>query len=199
MRDRGRGVPVRPALRSPRGAGHLPARPSVRAARRRGIFRLRLSLEARETMLRSPTRREPPVRRVFLVMVLLAGAPGCGARSELKQRRAGPPLPANGGVDDGARYRPTGGDALLLSTSAKLAGVGGIAFGASVFAVTFAAQDTSWANTFTTFDASGRIILPATPVTHVNTDAFTGPLVWTGSVFGMAWEDRRDKDFEIYF
>jgi hypothetical protein len=105
----------------------------------------------------------------------------------------------NGVVDDGARYQPSLTVPLLLSSGAKQAGVGGIAFGVHDFAVSFAAQEDSWANSFTAFDPSGVIAVPSTPVTHVNTDTFTGPLVWTGSVFGLAWEDRRDKDFEIYF
>ncbi len=105
----------------------------------------------------------------------------------------------NGIVDDGARYLPSSSSPVLLSAGATQAGLGGIAFGAHDFAVTFAANGTSWANTFTTFAPTGAITLPATAVTHVNTDTFTGPLVWTGAVFGLAWEDRRDKDFEIYF
>jgi hypothetical protein len=86
-----------------------------------------------------------------------------------------------------------------LSTTGKQAGLGGIAFGTKDFAVSFAAQQASWANSFTAFTPTGVITVPATAVTHVNTDTFTGPLVWTGSVFGLAWEDRRDSDFEIYF
>lgn len=105
----------------------------------------------------------------------------------------------NGVVDDGALYQPSMSAPLLLSTTGKQAGLGGIAFGTKDFAVSFAAQSTSWANSFTAFDPTGVITVPATAVTHVNTDTFTGPLVWTGSVFGLAWEDRRDSDFEIYF
>ncbi len=105
----------------------------------------------------------------------------------------------NGIVDDGARYQPSSAAPILLSTGAMQAGLGGIAFGVHDFAVSFAAQGASWANTFTAFDPAGTITVPATPVTHVNTDTFTGPLAWTGAVFGLAWEDRRDQDFEIYF
>jgi hypothetical protein len=105
----------------------------------------------------------------------------------------------NGVVDDGALYQPSTAAPLLLSTTGKQAGLGGIAFGTKDFAVSFAAQQASWANSFTAFTPTGVITVPATAVTHVNTDTFTGPLVWTGSVFGLAWEDRRDSDFEIYF
>jgi hypothetical protein len=105
----------------------------------------------------------------------------------------------NGIVDDGAAYEPAGFQPLLLSTDDRQADVGGIAFGKSRFAVTFAAQHANWENTFTSLDSNGSITVPATAVTHVNTDTFTGPIVWTGAFFGAAWEDRRDGDFEIYF
>jgi hypothetical protein len=105
----------------------------------------------------------------------------------------------NGIVDDGARYEPAATTPVLLSTADKQAGLGGIAFGGREFAVSFAAQGTGWSNTFTTFSPEGAITLPPTSVTHVNTDSFSGPLVWTGAVFGLVWEDRRDQDFEIYF
>lgn len=105
----------------------------------------------------------------------------------------------NGIVDDGASYVPAGFEPVLLSTGDRRAEVGGIAFGKSRFATTFAAQHANWENTFSGLDANGTIVVPATPVTHVNTDTFSGPIVWTGSVFGAAWEDRRDGDFEIYF
>src|SRR5690606_4803652 len=47
--------------------------------------------------------------------------------------------------------------------------------------------------------SDGSEVVPETRITNVNSDTFTGPLVWTGAVFGAAWEDRRDNDFEIYF
>ncbi|HEY5960635.1 MAG TPA: hypothetical protein VIV60_28975, partial [Polyangiaceae bacterium] len=30
-------------------------------------------------------------------------------------------------------------------------------------------------------------------------DAIAGPLVWTGSLYGTVWEDRRDTSYDIYF
>jgi len=105
----------------------------------------------------------------------------------------------NGIVDDGALYVPSSEPPVLLSSGAKQAEIGGVAASGSTFASTFAAQDASFANTFTTFDGNGTILVPATPVTHENTDSFSGPILWTGSVFATAWEDRRDQDYEIYF
>ncbi|HVU06001.1 MAG TPA: MopE-related protein [Polyangiaceae bacterium] len=105
----------------------------------------------------------------------------------------------NGVVDDGAGYVPTSLSPLLVSSGAEQAGVGGLAFGDSVFGVTFSAKTDGWHQQFSAFDENGNIVVPSTELTHQNTDAFTGPLAWTGKVFGTAWEDRRDDDFEIYF
>jgi hypothetical protein len=105
----------------------------------------------------------------------------------------------NGVVDDGARYQGSGGAPLLLSAGADQASLGGIAFGSSGFGVAFAAKTASWANTFAAFEPSRGVTVPAVAVAHENTDSFTGPMVWTGSVFALAWADRRDQDFEIYF
>lgn len=138
-----------------------------------------------------------------------AGAPGscgddCNDTSALaypgaKEVCDGVDNDCNGIVDDGAAYVPGGSGPLLLSTSDRQANAGGLAFGKTKFAAVFASQHANWENTFTAFDPSGQISVSATAVTHVNTDTFTGPLVWTGAFFGAAWEDRRDGDFEIYF
>lgn len=105
----------------------------------------------------------------------------------------------NGVVDDGAGYMPVSEEPVLLSSGARQAGWGGISRGGDAFAVSYGAQHDTWETTFTAFDESGAIRVPSVALTHVNTDSFAGPLVWTGSEFGTAWEDRRDGDFEIYF
>ncbi len=105
----------------------------------------------------------------------------------------------NGIVDDGATYVPSNAPPLLLSAGATQANVGGIAFSTSTFGVAFADEQTSWKDTFGSFSPTEGVVVPATAITHENTDAFTGPIVWTGRDFGMAWEDRRDMDYEIYF
>jgi hypothetical protein len=105
----------------------------------------------------------------------------------------------NGVVDDGLTYTPVGGQPLLLSSGARQASTGGVAFGTGAFGVTFAAQHDAWQNTFTGVSPPGALTIPEAPITHESTDAFSGPVVFNGSVFGNAWEDRRDNDYEIYF
>ena len=36
-------------------------------------------------------------------------------------------------------------------------------------------------------------------LTLETSDGMGGPLVWTGALFGTAWEDRRDRSYDIYF
>jgi hypothetical protein len=139
----------------------------------------------------------------------LPGAPGsCGddcndasaaAHPGAKEICDGVDNDCNGIVDDGVTYTPSGQAPVLLSTGSRQASAGGIRFGTSTFATTFAADHLSWENTFSAVDPPGTVAVPATAITHENTDSFTGPLVFTGSIFGTVWEDRRDGDYEIYF
>lgn len=106
----------------------------------------------------------------------------------------------NGVADDGARYVATSAEPLHLSVGSEQAGPGGLAFGAAGFAATFSSKSTTgWSNTFVTFDPFSGITQSPEPITKRNTDAYTGPLLFTGSFFAAAWEDRRDSDFEIYW
>src|SRR5262249_16211298 len=46
---------------------------------------------------------------------------------------------------------------------------------------------------------SGDKLKPEALVTLVNADASGGPIVWIGDRYGLAWQDRRDSDYEVYF
>jgi len=139
----------------------------------------------------------------------LAGAPGscgddCNDASALAHPGAtetcdGVDNDCNGVADDGARYVASQAEPILLSVGSEQAGPGGLAFGADGFAATFSSENGGWSNTFVTFDAFAGLTQDPQPITKESTDAFTGPLVFTGSFFASAWEDRRDGDFEIYF
>jgi len=106
----------------------------------------------------------------------------------------------NGVVDDGSAWVPDPGGAVRVSSSDALQAMpGGIAHDGEIFGVTFHEERTNWQNTFTGMTAEGVTSLAPTPVTNVDNDSFSGPLLWTGAVYATAWEDRRDGDFEIYF
>jgi len=106
----------------------------------------------------------------------------------------------NGVVDDGSAWVPDPGGAVRVSSQDALQAMpGGIAHDGDLFGITFHEERANWRNTFTGLTAEGEKLLAPTPVTNVDNDSFSGPLVWTGAVYATAWEDRRDGDFEIYF
>jgi hypothetical protein len=52
----------------------------------------------------------------------------------------------------------------------------------------------------TMLTSDGTKIAPIeSPFTFQNADASGGPLVWVGDRFGVAWQDRRDGNYEAYF
>jgi hypothetical protein len=109
----------------------------------------------------------------------------------------------NGVVDDNAKYVPVGGAPVQVSEPGlSKAHAGGIAFAgkpggylASYSALTGGDTDL----VVRTIDALGNPGPTSTPVNFTTGDAFPGPMVWTGDRYGMAWPDRRDGDWEIYF
>lgn len=105
----------------------------------------------------------------------------------------------NGVVDDGAGYKPAESAPILVAEGEQNSAVGSLAYNGDFYGVAFGTELDSWENTFKGLGTDGETIVPATPITDVNADTFTGPLVWTGEIFAAAWEDRRDGDFEIYF
>ena len=107
----------------------------------------------------------------------------------------------NGIVDDGMHYEPIpGGPVLVSSGGHEQAGRGGLSHDGDDYAATYTAQKASWRNYFKGLRADGSTAVEETPITNVAGDAFTGPLVWTGAVFGTAWSDRRqDDNYEIWF
>ena len=60
-------------------------------------------------------------------------------------------------------------------------------------------RDGNWEIYFARLDAAGNKVGSDVRVTN-NTVASNFPsLVWTGSVYGVSWDDRRDGNYEIYF
>ena len=106
----------------------------------------------------------------------------------------------NGIVDDNATYVPAGKDAIRISElDAKQAGRGGLAWNGELYAAAYTAQGTRWRTYVKGLTPDGTVQFGQMPITSVNNDTFTGPVVWTGAMFATAWEDRRDNDYEIYF
>lgn len=106
----------------------------------------------------------------------------------------------NGVIDDRAEHVVEGAPVRLTSEGLVQGRRGSIAYEGNHYAVAYRGQrDNQWTNYFKALQSDGSEVVPETRITNVNSDTFTGPLVWTGAVFGAAWEDRRDNDFEIYF
>src|SRR5690606_6468594 len=102
--------------------------------------------------------------------------------------------------DDRAEHVVEGAPVRLTSEGLVQGRRGSIAYEGDHYAVAYRGQrDNQWTNYFKALQSDGSEVVPETRITNVNSDTFTGPLVWTGAVFGAAWEDRRDNDFEIYF
>jgi hypothetical protein len=106
----------------------------------------------------------------------------------------------NGVIDEGMSYVPVGGGDVRVSGLDQIqAGRGGIAYNDDFYAAAYAGQKSAWRTYVKGLSADGSTKFGDSPITNVPSDTFTGPMVWTGAIFGTAWEDRRDNDYEIYF
>jgi hypothetical protein len=107
----------------------------------------------------------------------------------------------NGIVDDGAEYIPLQEDPTRISSGAIVpAGPGGIAFDGETYMSIYTGTSGGFDMYQTRIDASGTPIAPhEQKFTFQNADSSGGPIVWIGDRYGVAWQDRRDGDYEAYF
>jgi hypothetical protein len=95
---------------------------------------------------------------------------------------------------------PTGAEPVQVSSpDFYLGSAGGITYDGQLYGVTYTGLDAKYRGYFTGLAPSGSPSLAALPLTNVGSDSYAGPLVWTGSIFATAWEDRREGNYEIYF
>jgi hypothetical protein len=109
----------------------------------------------------------------------------------------------NGIVDDKAKFTPVAAEPALVSeASLAKAYTGGIAYGGDKQGYLAAYTGENAQNTGVYLRALSAAGTPAATTSQVNLtsgDAQGGPMVWTGDRYGIAWSDRRDSDYEIYF
>jgi hypothetical protein len=106
----------------------------------------------------------------------------------------------NGVVDDEASYMPLGMGPVKVSESAHPYGPGGLAYNGSDYLTIYTSGNNQLAMFETMLDATGNKIPPIEETfTFQNADASGGPVVWVGDRFGVAWQDRRDGNYEAYF
>jgi hypothetical protein len=139
------------------------------------------------------------------------GAPdSCGDDCDDSNKNAFPGNPevcdgvdndCNGIVDDNAAYVPLDANAIRIDGDIAPASPGGLAYSGTSYAAAYTGTNNGFNVYLSTIDPGGTVINPPgeTVVTLVNADAGGGPLVWVGDRYGLAWEDRRTGDYEVYF
>ena len=106
----------------------------------------------------------------------------------------------NGVVDDGAEFIPKDDEPLRISGDIAPAGPGGLAFGSDSYLAIYAGGSEGADMYETRLDVSGAKLEPTEQrIALQNADSSGGPIVWVGDRYGVAWQDRRDGDYEIYF
>ncbi len=106
----------------------------------------------------------------------------------------------DGIVDEGfAQYAPIGGD-VLVSGDVPPAGPGGVAWSGTSYAASYTGTKNGFAVYVSTLAADGTVITPPgeEQITVDDADASGGPIVWIGDRYGLAWQDRRTGDYELY-
>lgn len=109
----------------------------------------------------------------------------------------------NGIIDDARSYYgpEVGMPAVtrISTTTDNEATPAGIAFDGRKFGMTVVERHERWQGVFHAVLADGTHEVVAEPLTLAANDSVAGPLIWTGSLYGTAWEDRRERSYDIYF
>ncbi len=139
----------------------------------------------------------------------LPGAPGscgddCDDTSELAYPGAtevcdGVDNDCNTIVDDGATYVPLLNNPVRLSGDIAPAGPGGLAWSGSSYAAVYTGSADGFSMRLSMLAPTGDPLGPETPIVFQNGDNAGGPVVWIGDRYGVAWQDRRSGDYEVYF
>ena len=143
----------------------------------------------------------------------VAGAPGsCGNDCNDTSAAVYPGAPelcdgydnnCNGIVDDGAfGYSSFGSPVRVTDDSFIDGGPTGLVYNGSYFGLAFTGSTSSnntYQGYFKGYDVWETPVVSTTNLTQTSQDSFAGPLVWTGAVFGTAWEVHGDKSYDIRF
>lgn len=104
----------------------------------------------------------------------------------------------NGVTDDGYVFSRTGRPALVVAEGKKGAESSGLVHTGEQYVALVTVHDEHYQarlvglGDLQTFSFTSDVVLG-------NNDTFGGGLTWSGQVLALAWEDRRDSDYEIYF
>ena len=105
----------------------------------------------------------------------------------------------NGVVDDDATFVPMGIETRISGDIAP-AGPGGLAYSGSSYAAVYMGETSGFDVYLSMLDDAGQKLPPGEQLlTLKDADGSGGPIVWVGDRYGVAWQDRRDADYEVYF
>ncbi|MDI3289084.1 putative metal-binding motif-containing protein [Polyangium sp. 15x6] len=105
----------------------------------------------------------------------------------------------NGVVDDGATYIPLLNEPIRLSGDIAPAGTGGLAWSGTSYAAAYTGTVSGFSMRLNMLAPTGVPLGPEAPIVFQNGDNAGGPIVWVGDRYGIAWQDRRSGDYEVYF
>jgi hypothetical protein len=106
----------------------------------------------------------------------------------------------NGIVDDNASFLPLAKEPVRISGDIAPSGPGGLAFSGTSYASVYSGTTDGFDMYLSMLDPAGQVLPPGESlVTLAYADASGGPVVWVGDRYGLAWQDRRDSDYEVYF
>jgi hypothetical protein len=105
----------------------------------------------------------------------------------------------NGIIDDNAVFTYPSEPVRISTSSDNEALPVSIAYAGEAFAVTTIQREERWHGFFQSVSANGDSVITPTRLTLESSDGMAGPLVWTGAFFATAWEDRRERSYDIYF
>jgi hypothetical protein len=106
----------------------------------------------------------------------------------------------NGVADENASYVPIDAEPVRISGPIAPSAPGGLAWSGTSYTATYTGTNDGSSVYASELDATGQKLPPGEHlVTMVHADAAGGPVMWIGDRYGVAWEDRRDADYEIYF
>ena len=108
----------------------------------------------------------------------------------------------NGVVDDGAEFLPLG-EEVRVSEDRPSYGTGGLAFDGERYMSIYTSLSAVSSEIImyqTALLPDGTKVAPVEETfTFQNADSAGGPIVWVGDRYGVAWQDRRDGEYEVYF
>jgi hypothetical protein len=106
----------------------------------------------------------------------------------------------NGEIDEGAVYGGASAPVRVSSMAFDQASGGVLGFDGKNYGAIYTGHATIWSSYFRGLARDGSTVVDETPLTDVNSETYTGPILHNGSFFERSWEDARvDQNYEVFF